>query len=165
TQWWSENRERLESAGGSDGKIDDQNDSGALSSREYASGEGKNRSSNGPEKVLAQKIGRMRLSSGSGKGKNDYFVYYLAQVVPNQGVAEIQFKVIQGQEDLADILVRGNDGTNLQQQYTHWQILERHKTQAAADAALQRRRQAYDQFSQYRNRMRQTINVRNTRRC
>jgi len=165
TQWWEENRDSLESAGKEGSNISTFDETQEISSQKITSRDEDIGPKNARAKSLSQRIGRMKINSGSGKKKNDYFVFCLAKMNPNQGVADIKFMVRQGQDELAEFLTSNVDDSVAQQKYTQWHIFERHQTKRAADDALERVRQTYDQYSRYRNRMRQMYNVRNTRRC
>jgi hypothetical protein len=165
TQWWEENRNSLESAGKEGGNISTLDETQKISSQKITSRDGNIGSKSARAKSLAKRIGGMKLNSGSGKKKDDYFVFCRAKMNPNQGVADIKFMVRQGQDELAEFLTGNADDSPALQNYTQWHIFERHQTKHAADDALERVRQTYDQYSRYRNRMRQMYNVRNTRRC
>jgi hypothetical protein len=164
-QWWDDHHENMETLVEKGVKMPSNDDAQSLNSKLFGTQVKESPQEKNNIEKLERRIGRMKLTGGTKKTKEDFYVLGLAEIKPNPGVADVTFMVRQGQREAATFLISRMSSAARNQHYYQWHIFERHKTKQAAEDALSRVRQSYDQYSQYRNQIRKIYNAQNTRRC
>ena len=114
---------------------------------------------------LTGKISKMSVNGTLYRSSSDYFVVGVCEMRSRNGVADLQFMVLQGSENVAQFVVDYMTSPASKRTFRQWHIFDRRDDYQDAEKMLTLIRQYYDNREAYRQRMQKIYRAQNTRRC
>ena len=99
------------------------------------------------------------------RSPSDYFVVGVCEMRSRNGVADLEFMVLQGSENVAQYVVDYMTSPASNRTFRQWHIFDRRADYQDAEKMLTLIRQYYDNREAYRQRMQKIYRAQNTRRC
>ena len=166
-QWWSKNKP-TETAIAADMERQLAGPSKSHSNTIETDYEKPSTQKSGKQKIvdkLTGKISKMSVNGTLYRSSSDYFVVGVCEMRSRNGVADLQFMVLQGSENVAQFVVDYMTSPASKRTFRQWHIFDRRDDYQDAEKMLTRIRQYYDKREAYRQRMQKLYRAQNTRRC